>query len=124
MGCTPPPLLDIEQSDVDNFWQLESCRRPTRWVTPKFLCFNPSPLIWQDWEKHLVSHPNRSLAKYVVQGIRQGFRIGFNYLKHKTKRSSSNMYSADEHQWVVQEYLLKECREGRVVGPLDPALLP
>ena len=34
------------------------------------------------------------------------------------------MYSADEHPWVVQEYLLKECREGRVVGPLDPALLP
>jgi len=56
--------------------------------------------------------------------VREGFRLGFNYQKHKTKRSASNMHSAAEHPWVVQDYLLKECREGRVVGPLPPTLLP
>ena len=34
------------------------------------------------------------------------------------------MYSAMEHPQVVQEYLLKECREHRVVGSLNPAVLP
>jgi len=81
-------------------------------------------LQWRDWEAHLVNHPDRPLAHYVVQGIRDGFRIGFDYAGHKTKKADDNMYSATEHPQVVQEYLLRECREHRVVGPLNPAVLP
>jgi len=29
-----------------------------------------------------------------------------------------------EHSQVVQDYLLKECRQGRVIGPFMPAALP
>ena len=31
-----------------------------------------------------------------------------------------NMPSAEEHPRVISEYLVAECREGRVLGPLDP----
>ena len=117
-------LCCVAQSNTDKLWQLESCRRPAGWVTPKFLCFNPSPLNWRDWEAHLANHPERSLPHYVIQGIRDGFRIGFDYASHKTKKANDNMYLATERPQVVQEYLLKECREGRVVGPLNPAVLP
>ncbi len=34
------------------------------------------------------------------------------------------MVSASEHLEVIREYLAVECSEGRVLGPLDPALMP
>ena len=34
------------------------------------------------------------------------------------------MVSASEHPEVIREYLAVECSEGRVLGPLDPALVP
>ena len=30
------------------------------------------------------------------------------------------MYSAEAHPSVVQEYISKDCREGKVLGPFDP----
>ena len=32
------------------------------------------------------------------------------------------MNSAESHAAVVQEYISKECREGRLLGPFDPSL--
>ena len=34
------------------------------------------------------------------------------------------MMSASERPEVIREYLAKECSEGRVLGPLDPAQFP
>ena len=66
----------------------------------------------------MSNHPDRPLAEYVIQGIRDGFRIGFNHVTQRTKRVGQNMQSAMEHPEVIQDYLLSECREGRIVGPL------
>ena len=54
----------------------------------------------------------------MIQGIHDGFRIGFNHATQRTKRMGQNMQSAMEHPEVIQDYLLSECREGRIVGPL------
>ena len=35
-----------------------------------------------------------------------------------------NMLSATQKPEVVREYLIKECVEGRVLGPLDPLQFP
>ena len=51
----------------------------------------------------------RLFAEYVVQGIQNGFRIGFDYRSARMKKVSSNMRSALEHPEVVQDYLAKEC---------------
>ena len=88
-------------------------------ILPKILQVNPSPLDWKVWQEHLGSHPDRDLTDYVIQGIRNGFRVGFDYAHHCTKRASSNMKSAMEHATVVKEYLAKECAEGRVLGPFN-----
>ena len=54
------------------------------------------------------------MADYVVQRLRDGFRIGFDYTNHRTKKAGQNM---KEHPDVIQDYLAKECSEGRIVGP-------
>ena len=82
------------------------------------------PLDWRVWQHYLSSHPDRALAKYVTQGIRDGFWVGFDYLHHHTRRAKDNMRSALIHPTVVREYLTKECAEGRVLGPFNVDQFP
>ena len=56
--------------------------------------------------------------EYLVQGIRQGFRLGFGYGEVQLRSASRNMRSAEDNAEVVEQYLAKECGLGRVVGPL------
>ena len=84
-----------------------------------------TPLDWRRWSTYLAEHPDRAYRDYIVSGIRDGFRIGFNYSQAPHIRSShSNMQSALQRPEIVREYLAKECSEGRVLGPLDPSLYP
>ena len=84
-----------------------------------------SPLSWQEWDRCLASHPDRRFRRYIVDGIRRGFRIGFDYSHADYTRSSpNNMISAGDHPEVVGEYLAAECGAGRVLGPFDPARFP
>lgn len=53
-----------------------------------------------------------------MEGIKSGFRLGFNGLC-TPHRASSNILSATEKPEVIQDYLAKECSEGRVFGPLS-----
>ena len=55
-----------------------------------------------------------------MQGIRQGFRLGFGYGEVRLRSASRNMRSAEDNGEVVEQYLAKECELGRVVGPLEP----
>jgi len=59
-----------------------------------------------------------------VNGIRQGFRLGFDRTSPLQPLSRLNMPSAEEHPQVISEYLVSECREGRVMGPQDPGQFP
>ena len=56
----------------------------------------PSPLVVGQWESHLKLHPDQNFAGFIVRGLREGFRIGFNYASSK-------------------------CSQGRIMGPLDPS---
>ena len=35
-----------------------------------------TPLIWQEWETALSTHPDRAFADFIIAGIRYGFKIG------------------------------------------------
>ncbi len=83
-----------------------------------------TPLEWTVWAECLRDHPDQGFRDLIVSGLREGFRIGFNYEASMGQSSSKNMPSALERPEVVREYLLKECAEGRVIGPVEPALLP
>ena len=78
-----------------------------------------TPLKLQEWESALVSHPDREYVHYLIQGIWEGVRVGFDR-QSPLRSSGGNMPSAREQAAVVEEYLGKECAEGRMVGPLDP----
>ena len=84
----------------------------------------PTPLKWREWDEGLREHPDNTFASYVVSGIREGFRIGFDYQSHRYKSAKRNMISATDHANVVRDYLAKECAEGRILGPFDPQYLP
>ncbi len=71
---------------------------------------------WQDTLNH---HPDLAFARYIVSGLANGFRIGFQRgfpLKHAKK----NMPSAQLHPEVITAYLEKEQSLGRMLGPFPP----
>ena len=49
-----------------------------------------SPLQWEVWQEHLRSRPDRDYAEYLICGLREGFRIGFDYQGHKYEYAIGN----------------------------------
>ena len=72
-----------------------------------------TPLRVSEWEKLLLPHPDR---QFVLDGMKKGFRIGFNYLS----KTRVTMKSAYQHPEVVQRYIHNEVRLGQERGPLQP----
>ena len=82
-----------------------------------------SPLPWHEWDRSLATHPNQRFQCYITEGLWYGFRVGYDY-HHRCQPARRNMASALEQPQVIRVYLDVECNEGRVLGPLDPLLLP
>lgn len=59
---------------------------------------------------------------YVLSGIRQGFKLGFN--SAPLKDAKRNKQSALEHPEIVDEYLRNEVDLGRVAGPFSRPPIP
>ena len=55
-----------------------------------------SPLRVPAWERGLLCHPDRGFADYVCKGIREGFRVGFNYRTAHCRQASGNMKSVKD----------------------------
>lgn len=70
-----------------------------------------TPLIGHRWVATLQDHPDRAFARYICQGINEGFRIGFNRT-HPLQPASSNMQSVEEHPEIVTEYIDNELSLG------------
>ena len=81
------------------------------------------PLQWEVWQEAMASHPDREFMEYIITGLSEGFRIGYDYQGHKCKGCEDNMKSAKEHPQVVDDYIMKECLAGGLLGPLDPQML-
>ena len=54
----------------------------------------------------------------MVNGLRDGLRIGFGLARWSRGRARANMTSTSRHAALVSRYLDEECCLGRVVGPL------
>ena len=79
------------------------------------------PLRVVAWASALEAHPDRAFVRFILSGIWEGFRGGFD---HRTplRSAARNMYSALEHPEIVQAYLHAECSRGRMLGPF-PAVV-
>ena len=78
-----------------------------------------TPLIVEEWRDQLESHPDREYVHYLIEGIDQGLRIGYDYSQHQCKTSRHNMLSVKDNAKVVEDYLLKEYDLGWVLGPFQ-----
>ena len=76
-----------------------------------------TPLKWKMWERALAHHPDHQFRD-ITSGIREGFRIEFDYNK-QCKPMGKNMMSARQNPAVVTDYLLTERAAGRVIGPFE-----
>ena len=79
-----------------------------------------TPLLWEAWRDELRPHLDRRFVDFLLQGIQEGFRIGFDY-HCRVQPARSNMFSAAQHSEVIDEYLEKEVRAGNII-PLAGAL--
>lgn len=84
-----------------------------------------SPLRLDQFQLELRHHPDRSAVGFVISGIREGFRIGFDPSSVSLKSASSNMRSSLEHPSVIDSYLQSEVSSRRVAGPFSsPPVAP
>ena len=84
-----------------------------------------SPLLVEQFSWELRNHPNPQLVAFILDGLRNGFKLGFNH-SQKLKSAKRNKPSAYEHPAVIDEYLANEVSLGRVAGPFNtpPPPLP
>ena len=75
-----------------------------------------TPLVYKGWQEALSTHTDQTFAQYLLRGISNGFRIGFNR-SHKLHSATKNMQSAVDHPEVVSQYLAEEIAAGRLLGP-------
>ena len=74
------------------------------------------PLNADVFAHELQRHPDPHMVSYVLQGIRQGFKLGFDR-SVRLKSARSNKPSSYQHQEVIDTYLSNEVSLGRVAGP-------
>ena len=70
-----------------------------------------SPLIFDNWTRELSSHPDKAYTQYILRGISQGFRIGYNR-HHQLRQSHSAMLTHNPE--VISHYLSQEVSLARM----------
>ena len=103
---------------MDDLLELDRRRSSGVRALPEGVGAIATPLRWEVWAKELRDLPDREYARYIVEGIRDGFRIGFAYSSRSCSSVSHTMLSAKQHPQPIQDYLAKELEAGRVISPL------
>ena len=94
---------------------LNFCCPPHGHASPEFTQIT-TPLNPDVWEAAVVAHPDRAYANYIIQGLREGFRIGFHW-DAPLSSASRNMHSTTLRPLVILEYIANELARGRMLGP-------
>ena len=97
-----------------------SAFRPARLPSiPESVGVVTTPLQLRAWEVELKGHPDGEYVRFILDGIGQGFRIGYDYSSHSCVSSARNMKSATEHPEPIDRYIREEVSSGRIIGPLS-----
>lgn len=81
-------------------------------MIPKVLRTIQTPLILAEWRRQLEGHPDKDCRDYLLKGIEQGFRIGFQHGLHACTQARVNIKATNEQPEIVQEYLASQVRLG------------
>ena len=82
---------------------------------PAYLCKIVTPLKLDARQEALQDDPDQAFANYILGGIRNGFRIGFDRSRVCLKSGGTNILSATEQSQVVAKYLGEELQASRIV---------
>ena len=82
-----------------------------------------SPLNATRFACELQYHPNQALVSKVLQGLVEGFRLGFNP-GNSLQSDKKNQASAYQHPEIIDAYLSNEVALGRVAGPFPSSPTP
>ncbi len=107
---------------MDDLLALEACVSPRSQVQ-RALKEITTPLRWEVWDQKLANHPDQRFRRYITKGIKQGFRVGFDYSR-PLNSAARNMSSVRLHPEAIRDYLASECAHGRIVGPLPREFFP
>ena len=111
----PPPVdlrLQIWSSSLP---AISLCDVP---FTARRVC---TPLSAQAWFTMLQDLPNPSLVQFILDGICQGFHIGFTRTESSLLKSArNNLEGAKLHPDVVGDCLHSDVLMGHVVSPFSP----
>ena len=131
MNNRSPSVSDAGSSHyryLNDLLAIDSCRPIMESPVTQDLGRIATPLKADRWEEALRSHPDRLFVKYILTGIREGFRIGFDYnsFANKLRPNSKNMRSAYENASVVNRYITEELSAERIspVKQQRPGALP
>ena len=67
------------------------------------------------WETELSEHPDTQFTRYLTEGIKKGFRLGYQHGSATCRPAAGNMASVRQHPGPVVEYVENELRANRVV---------
>ena len=103
-----PPILSLSQVP-----ESPSCPIPTS---------KPCNINIDLFKNLLESHPNKFLVDYIIDGLRNGFDIGFTGEFSPT--SPKNLKSADQNKTLIQAAIDKEVSRGHTAGPFPSPPFP
>ena len=69
------------------------------------------------WEELLHRNPDTRFVDYTLQGLTEGFRVGFDWSLPLVS-SARNIPSAYDHPREIEEYITKEIAANNFIGPL------
>ena len=75
-----------------------------------------TPLNPDIWDLALADHPDRPYASYIINGLQEGFRVGF-HRSAPLRSATSNMQSTRLRPSVIDERIADELSKGRMLGP-------
>ena len=96
---------------MDHLRTLDSQRPQSTVSLPTISWEVHTPLIWQEWVRELARHPDQMFSQYILAGILNGFRIGFNR-SCVLRLAGSNLCC--DNPCNVREYLYREVSLNRM----------
>jgi len=112
---SPPSLLTLNIATSSSYkyttqlLELDKCTpADTGALTPPLLHIQ-TPANIRKWERALSNHPDQQCARYIVQGLTYGFRIGFQYA-----------YSRPQVTCQFQIPRWSQTNRDAAVGSIDP----
>lgn len=107
------PVQTMAYKFMKQLQELDSCKPSTEVSVPAKLAHIETPVKLDWWKSALARHPDQTFAKYILDGLEQGFRIGFKYDKAVLKKVSRNMPCPNPE--VVDDYLAEELKLNRII---------